>query len=93
MVMSLISSKPQVLHSSLPYKLVMPEREVGVCSADEGQQALNSCPELCIFSLGITWYYLLMYIHTLTNFTKKTTPPFPAGGYLCIHKEERSVPY
>ena len=29
----------------------MPEREVAVCSADEGQQARNSCPELCIFFL------------------------------------------
>ena len=33
------------------YKLVMPEREVAVCSADEGQQARNSCPELPIFFL------------------------------------------
>ena len=29
----------------------MPEREVAVCSADEGQQARNSCPELRIFFL------------------------------------------
>ena len=37
----------------------MSEREVAVCSADEGQQARNSCPELHIFfSLGITWYFL-----------------------------------
>ena len=37
----------------------MPEREVEVCSADEGQQAPNSCPELHIFfSLGIKWYFL-----------------------------------
>ena len=34
----------------------MPEREVTVCSADEGQQARSSCPELRIFfSLSITW--------------------------------------
>ena len=30
------------------YKLVMPEREVAVCFADE---ARNSCPELCLFFL------------------------------------------
>ena len=28
---------------------MVPEREVVVCSADEGQQARNSCPELPIF--------------------------------------------
>ena len=33
------------------YKLVVPEREVVVCSADEGQQARNSYPELRIFFL------------------------------------------
>ena len=43
------------------YKLVIPEREVGVCSADEGQQARNSCPELPSFSLGITPYFLHVY--------------------------------
>ena len=37
------------------YKLVMPEREVVVCSADEGQQARNSCPELHIF----VFFYML----------------------------------
>ena len=30
---------------------MVPEREVAVCSADEGQQARNSCPELQIFFL------------------------------------------
>ena len=44
-------------------KLVMPEREVGVCSADEAQQARNSCPELHHFSHGITWSNTFMYIH------------------------------
>ena len=47
----LISSEPQVLRSCQLYKLVMPEREVVVCSAVEGQQAQNSCPELLIFFL------------------------------------------
>ena len=38
------------------YKLVMPEGEVAVCFADEGQQARNSCPEFhFFFSLGTTW--------------------------------------
>ena len=34
----------------------MPEREVAVCSADEGQQARNSCPELRIF---FSWHHML----------------------------------
>ena len=55
-VMNLISSKPQVLRSWQPYKLLMPEREVVVCSADEGQQAWNSCPELPIF---FSWHHYM----------------------------------
>ena len=44
----------------------MPEREVAVCSAYEGQQARNTCPELRIFfSLGITWYFLHVHGHVL----------------------------
>ena len=39
----------------------MPEREVVVCSADDGQQARNSCPELHIFFIGITWFFLHVY--------------------------------
>ena len=54
-------------HVSL-YKLVMPEREVVVCSADEGQQA-RSCPELRIFYLleshGFFYmWYSLKQLHT-----------------------------
>ena len=49
------------------YKLVMPEREVAVCSADEGQQARNSCPELRFFYLlashGIL-LHVICYINT-----------------------------
>ena len=46
------------------YKLVMPEREVVVCFADEGQQARNSCPELPIFSF-LSWHHMVycyMYV-------------------------------
>ena len=48
-------------HLSL-YKLVMPEREVAVCSADEGQQARNSCPELHIFFLLASHGILFMCV-------------------------------
>ena len=43
----------------------MPEREVVVCSADEGQQArkqLSRAPHL--FSLGITWFFLHEHLYT-----------------------------
>ncbi|CAI8048849.1 hypothetical protein GBAR_LOCUS26924 [Geodia barretti] len=42
----------------------MPEREVVVCFADEGQQARNSCPELPIFSF-LSWHHMVycyMYV-------------------------------
>ena len=42
---------------------MMPEREVAVCSADEGQQAQNSCPELCIFFLLVSHGVLLHVLH------------------------------
>ena len=50
------------------YKLVMPEREVAICSADEGQHARNSCPELRFFFLlaphGLipSYMYVCMYV-------------------------------
>ena len=53
------------VHDGSLYKLVMPEREVTVCSADEGQQAkkqLSRAPHL--FSLGITWYFLHEHLCT-----------------------------
>ena len=53
---ALVQNHKCCAHVSL-YKLVMPEREVVVCSADDGQQARNSCPELHIFFIGITWFF------------------------------------
>ena len=57
--MNLISSEPHkcCAHVSL-YKLVVPESEVVVCSADEGR---NSCPELHIF---FSWHqvFFILYI-------------------------------
>ena len=42
----------------------MPEREVAVCSADEGQQARNSCPELRIFFL-LASHGVLLHTYTI----------------------------
>ena len=49
------------------YKLVMPEREVGVCFADEGQQTRNSCPELPIFFLLASHCLLLHALYKYRN--------------------------
>ena len=49
------------------YKLVMPEREVGVCFADEGQQTRNSCPELPIFFLSASHCLLLHALYKYRN--------------------------
>ena len=48
------------------YKLVMPEREVALCSADEGLKQLSRAPHL--FSLGITWSNTFMrWTHGVYN--------------------------
>ena len=49
------------------YKLVVPEREVVVCSADEGQQARNSCPELRIFFL-LASHGILFHVNALAGY-------------------------
>ena len=49
------------------YKLVMPEREVAVCSADEGQRGRNRCPDLRIFYL-LASHGILLHVYALAGY-------------------------
>ena len=82
----------------------MPEREVAVYSADEGQQARNSCPELRIFFLlashGVLFFYMYgAFINTAKNVAlngQSTMRPFQDGPTAekkrqpyCMHPDYR----
>ena len=59
---SLVQNHKCCAHGSL-YKFVMTEREVVVRSADEGQQARNSYPELGIF---FSWHHMVFSTYVCT---------------------------
>ena len=45
----------------------MPEREVAVCSADEGQRGRNRCPDLRIFYL-LASHGILLHVYALAGY-------------------------
>ena len=59
--MNLISSESHVLRSWYIAFInsVMPEREVAVCSADEGHKPETAVQSSHLFSLGVTWYFYI----------------------------------
>ena len=74
---------------SVTNKLVMPEREVAVCSADEGQQARNSCPELPIFFLLASHGVLL---HVILDANLPEVPSLSASAsYQSQEEDNREV--